>query len=82
MPIYVALDKGFFKDQGLDVKLVSTGGDEKTYTAVATGNAQFGVSDPTFVAIARQRGQSGKVVAGIVRRVPFSIITFNPNIKK
>ncbi len=82
MPIYVALDRGFFKDQGLDVKLISTGGDEKTFTALASGNAQFGVSDPTFVAIARKRGQGGKVVAGIVRRVPFSIITFDPKIKK
>ena len=81
MPIYVAVDKGFFKEQGLDVKLVSTGGDEKTFTAIATGNAQFGVSDPVFVAIARQRGQGGKVVAGIVRRVPLSAVTFNNNIK-
>lgn len=82
MPIYVALDKGFFKEQGLDVKLISTGGDEKTFTAIASGNAQFGVSDPTFVAIARQRGQGGKVIAGIVRRVPFAMITFEPSIRK
>jgi NitT/TauT family transport system substrate-binding protein len=81
MPIYVAVDKGFFKEQGLDVKLVSTGGDEKTFTAIATGNAQFGVSDPVFVAIARQRGQGGKVVAGIVRRIPLLVVTFNNKIK-
>ncbi len=82
LPLYVAVDKGFFKEQGLDVKIISTGGDEKTFTAISSGNAQFGVSDPTFVAIARQRGQGGKVIAGIVRRVPFSIITFNPKINK
>jgi NitT/TauT family transport system substrate-binding protein len=82
MPLYVAVDKGFFKEQGLDVRLVSTGGDEKTFTAVASGNAQFGVSDPTFSAIARERGQGGKVVAGIVRGVPFWVVTFNPAIKK
>ena len=81
MPLYVAVDKGFFKDQGLDVKLVSTGGDEKTFTAVSTGNAQFGVSDPTFAAIARERGQGGKVVAGVVRGVPFWVITFNKDLK-
>jgi NitT/TauT family transport system substrate-binding protein len=81
MPLYVALDKGFFKEQGLDVKLVSTGGDEKTFTAVAAGNAQFGVADPTFVAIARQRGQGGKVVARIVGRVPLLAVTFKNNIK-
>ncbi|HEY9756078.1 MAG TPA: ABC transporter substrate-binding protein [Oculatellaceae cyanobacterium] len=81
MPLYVAVDKGFFKEQGLDVKLVSTGGDEKTFTAVSTGNAQFGVSDPTFAAIGRERGQGGKVVAGIVRGVPFWVITFNKDLK-
>ncbi|PWU01332.1 MAG: hypothetical protein C5B53_03065, partial [Candidatus Melainabacteria bacterium] len=76
MPLYVALDKGFFKDQGLDVKLVSTGGDEKTFAAVASGNAQFGVSDPTFTAIARERGQGGKVVAAVVKGVPLSVVCF------
>lgn len=82
MPLYVAVRRGFFKDEGLDVKLVSTGGDEKTFTAVITGNAQFGVSDPTFTAIARERGQGGKVVAGIVRGVPFWVVTFKKDIQK
>jgi NitT/TauT family transport system substrate-binding protein len=82
MPLYVAVRKGFFKDEGLDVRLVSTGGDEKTFTAVVTGNAQFGVSDPTFTAIARERGQGGKVVAGIVRGVPFWVVTFKKDIQK
>ncbi|MBX9669074.1 MAG: ABC transporter substrate-binding protein [Candidatus Obscuribacterales bacterium] len=80
MPLYVAMRKGFFKKNGLDVSLVSTGGDEKTFTAVATGNAQFGVSDPTFVAIAREHGQKGKVVAAVVRGVPFWVVTFNKDI--
>ncbi len=82
MPLYVAVRRGFFKDEGLDVRLVSTGGDEKTFTAVITGNAQFGVSDPTFTAIARERGQGGKVVAGIVRGVPFWVVTFKKDIQK
>ncbi|MBS2000214.1 MAG: ABC transporter substrate-binding protein [Cyanobacteria bacterium SZAS LIN-5] len=80
MPLYVALDKGFFKAHGLDVNLVSTGGDEKTFTAVTTGNAQFGVADPTFTAIAREHGQGGKVVAGIVRGVPFWIVALKPGV--
>ncbi|MBL0185511.1 MAG: ABC transporter substrate-binding protein [Candidatus Obscuribacter sp.] len=81
MPLYVALDAGFFKEQGLDVKLVSTGGDEKTFTAVSAGNAQFGVSDPTFAAIAREHGQGGKVVAAIVKGTPFWVITYKKEIK-
>lgn len=81
LPLYVAIDKGFFKDEGLDVKLVSTGGDEKTFAAVSSGNAQFGVSDPTFAAIARERGQGGKVVASVVNGVPFWAVTFRKDLK-
>lgn len=81
MPLYVAIDKGYFKDQGLDVNLSVSGGDEKTFTAVATGNAQFGVSDPLFTAIAREHGQSGKVVAAVVRGVPFWVITDKKEMK-
>lgn len=81
LPLYVALDNGYFKDEGLAVKLVSTGGDEKTFTAVSTGNAQFGVADPTFAAIARERGQGGKVVASVVNGVPFWGVAFKESIK-
>lgn len=81
LPLYVAIDKGFFKDEGLEVKLVSTGGDEKTFAAVSSGNAQFGVSDPTFAAIAKERGQGGKVVASVVNGVPFWGITFRKDLK-
>ncbi|MFN8659613.1 MAG: ABC transporter substrate-binding protein [Candidatus Obscuribacterales bacterium] len=81
LPLYVAIDKGFFKDEGLEVKLVSTGGDEKTFAAVSSGNAQFGVSDPTFAAIARERGQGGKVVAQVVNGVPFWGVTFRKDLK-
>jgi len=81
MPLYVAMRKGFFAKNGLDVKLVSTGGDEKTFTAVSTGNAQFGVADPTFAAIARERGQGGKVVASVVSGTPFWVISFSDKYK-
>jgi len=71
MPLYIAKDKGFFEKQGLDVEIVSTGGDDKTYAAVIGGDAQFGIADPTFVAIARTKGQGGQVIASIVNGVPF-----------
>jgi NitT/TauT family transport system substrate-binding protein len=75
-PIYVALDAGYFRDQGLDVEIVSTGGDDKTWAAVLGGSAMFGVGDPTFVAVSSERGQGGAVVGSIVNGVPFWGITF------
>lgn len=82
IPLYVAKNNGFFKDEGLDVDLVSTGGDEKTFAAVASGSAQFGIADPTFTAIAREKGQGGKVIGSIVNGVPFWGVTFNKNMKQ
>lgn len=81
LPVYVAERKGYYKDEGLNVRLVSTGGDEKTFAAVSSGNAQFGVADPTFVAIARSRGQGGMIVAQVVNGVPFWGVAFKDSIK-
>ncbi|MEK5476522.1 ABC transporter substrate-binding protein [Paenibacillus sp. FSL R5-0407] len=36
-PQYVALEKGFFKDEGLDVELQTTAGGDKTMTALLSG---------------------------------------------
>jgi len=79
-PLYVAKDKGFFAKRGLDVTIVSTGGDDKTWAAVISQSAQFGIADPTFIAIASQRGQPGKIISTIVNGVPFWGITKNPQI--
>jgi NitT/TauT family transport system substrate-binding protein len=82
LPLYVAVEKGFFSENGLRVHLVEGGGDEKTFAAVASGQAQFGVADPTFAAIAREKGQPGLVVASVVSGVPFWGVTKNPKIQK
>lgn len=79
-PLYIAQDKGFFKEQGLEVNIVSTGGDEKTFAALLSGSAQFGVADPTFVAISGEKGQPGKVVAAVLNGVPFWGVAKNKNI--
>jgi len=79
-PLYVADAKGFFKEQGLEVNIVPTGGDDKTFAALLSGDAQFGVADPTFTAISGEKGQPGKVVASIVSGVPFWGVAKNAGI--
>ncbi|MCE7927242.1 MAG: ABC transporter substrate-binding protein [Dehalococcoidia bacterium] len=53
--IYVAIDKGWYKDAGLDVKIVepAAGGVEQV---VAAGNADFGISIQEAVIPARAEG--------------------------
>ncbi len=79
LPLYIAKYEGIFEDHGLDVTIISTGGDEKTFAAVLAGDAQFGVADPTFAAIASQQGQQGRVVASIVQGMPNYAVSLIPN---
>jgi NitT/TauT family transport system substrate-binding protein len=81
LPLYIAQEKGFFAEEGLAVRFINGGGDDKTYAAVSSGNAQFGVSDPTFTAIAREKGQPGVVVGTIVSGATYWGVTWDEKIK-
>lgn len=74
-PLYLADIKGFFAEEGLKIELINTGGDDKTYAAVISGSASFGIADPVFAAIAQEKGIEGRVIGGIVNGVPFWAIT-------
>lgn len=41
-PMYVAVEEGYFKDEGIDLTLVTGFGADKTMTAVLTGEADIG----------------------------------------
>ncbi len=45
-PWYVALEKGYFKDEGLDIEVVLTPGADKVASSVLSGDAQIGFSGP------------------------------------
>jgi NitT/TauT family transport system substrate-binding protein len=66
LPLYVAMDGGFFKSQGLNASLKFSGNDDQVFATVVSGGAQFGVGDPAFTVISRQRGGPGKVIAALV----------------
>ena len=70
LPLYIAESEGIFDRHGLEVDIVSTGGDDKTYAAVASGGADFGIADPTFVALAAEQGLEGYVVGLLINGMP------------
>ena len=60
-PYYVALERGFFEDEGLEVTL-RYGMSTDIMTLVAEGLVDFGISDGDQVILARDRGIPVKVV--------------------
>ncbi len=45
-PLYVAIENGYFKEQGIDLELVTGFGADKTMTAVLSGEADIGFMGP------------------------------------
>jgi NitT/TauT family transport system substrate-binding protein len=61
---WVALEKGFFRDAGFDVKIVPGAGSVAVAQSIAAGSVDFGPADVAAVAVARaESGVPVKVVA-------------------
>ena len=68
LPLYVALDRGFFEKQGLAVSKQTLGSPNASLSAVIAGSAEFSLHGPEWTAIAASKGADVQVVAGIVNR--------------
>ncbi|MGO4182790.1 ABC transporter substrate-binding protein [Paenibacillus sp. MCAF9] len=64
--LYVARDKGFFKEQGLDVEIIQPG-QSGADQMVASGNVQFGVSYQESVTMARIAGVPLVSIAAVIQ---------------
>lgn len=67
--VYVAQDKGFFRDEGYDFELVVTGGDGPDVDALMAGSVQFTATPPTRLLIAYEQGKRLLGVANLMNRV-------------
>ncbi len=81
LPLYVAADEGYLRENGIDLNIVTAGGDSQAFAALASGQAQFAQGDPTFVAISHSRGGPGIVIASVLDRVAFWGVTFDKNLQ-
>jgi NitT/TauT family transport system substrate-binding protein len=77
LPLYVAIDKGFFKKHGLDVTKTTAGGGANGVASVIQGSATFSVQDPMTAVLANLKGAKLRNVASVVNGVPVWIVVKN-----
>jgi NitT/TauT family transport system substrate-binding protein len=78
-PYYVALEKGYYKEVGLDVTIAEGTGSGTTAKLVGMGTDLIGQSDVASVAAAVTQGIPIRVVCPIYKINGFSIITLEEN---
>ncbi len=66
LPLYVAIDNGFFEKQGLDVTKETAGAPSAALSAVISSSAQFSLHGPEWTAIAASKGAPVQVIANVV----------------
>lgn len=75
-PLYVALEKGYYKAEGLDVQLSEGNGAQNVLKALAAGNEKFGYGPAVAAAQAVSQGLPVKVVALYQTSAPMGVIAF------
>lgn len=80
MPAWTAEKQGFFRQEGLDVKIEVYDGSEKIFHDLHAGTHQIGVASIESVIAEAYKGGSLRIVAGIAKRPPHYIIA-QPEIK-
>jgi len=73
-PVYVAISEGFFKDEGLNVRVESVNGSGPVIQALASGQAQFGRPGPGPVLNARARGVDVVFLYNMMVKSSFAIV--------
>jgi NitT/TauT family transport system substrate-binding protein len=76
---WVALDKGYFKERGLEVTLENSKGSGDSIAKVDTGRAEAGLADSAVVMASLARGARIKVVGMIFDKTPLNVFSRKDN---
>lgn len=69
-PLYVAIENGYFEDEGLDVELILTSGADKVSAAVLSNTVEIGFAGPESAIYIYENGEKDYLVtfAGLTKR--------------
>lgn len=76
---YIALDRGFWTDEGLDVSLSPGGPNAPVEPPVVAGTALMGISAADYTAAAVENGAPFKILCVAMQKNPFAIASLTEN---
>ena len=82
-PFYVAIEAGYFEDEGLDVELISTPGADKVSAAVLSGDVEVGFAGVESTIYVYNGGEKDflQTFCGLTKRDGQFIVSRNKNFK-
>jgi NitT/TauT family transport system substrate-binding protein len=75
LPLYVAIDEGFFTKQGIDLTKETAGAPTVALNAVISKSAEFSLHGPEWTAIAASKGAPVNIIANVVNGAAVWIAT-------
>ncbi|QRG04888.1 ABC transporter substrate-binding protein [Xanthobacter dioxanivorans] len=80
-PFVLGRDKGFYRDEGIDLEIQEGRGSGVTVQAAAAGTVTFGLADVTVMMKAVAKGAPLKAVGVLLQRTPAAIVSPEGKIK-
>ncbi|AZV60302.1 ABC transporter substrate-binding protein [Peribacillus frigoritolerans] len=81
-PLYVAIEQGFFEEEGIEVEIVSGGGGAQVIASVLSGEAQFAVSGPRSMFTPLDKGEDLLAIQSLNSALTYQITLSKQYLKK
>ncbi|MFN0300749.1 MAG: ABC transporter substrate-binding protein [Burkholderiales bacterium] len=78
-PFYYGKERGFFKEEGIDLTINEGRGSANTVQVVAAGSDTFGLADSSSVVLTASKGADVKSVMSLLNSTGFAVISLAAN---
>src|SRR3954468_8533230 len=75
VPFYYGKERGFYKDEGIDLTINEGRGSISTAQVVAAGTDQFGFADSSSVVMVAAKGGEIRSVMSLLNTSPFAVVS-------